>query len=222
MRDGADDARQELVRRLIDGLAAAAGGSAVLLRGSLAEGRADVYSDIDLLWDIPDADFAACVTHLATILATIQPVASVRSDPDFQQSDRRRLFFVRFHGVPLFWRLDLDVYARSLKRDPCYDVDNPGARGTEWSWAESALTSVVAAVKARRRGRDDLAWDLLRRARARVGLPQPAAGLHDAMLEVVRQCLEQEPRLATLGSEVLALVRHGMADANDHLDTVEI
>ena len=215
MLEDAAGARQQLVERLISGLTAAASGSAVVLRGSLAAGRADVYSDIDLLWDVPDDLFAMCITRLPTFLAAIQPIAALRSDPDFQCSDRRRLFFVRFQALPLFWRLDLDVYARSLERDPAYDLDNLAARGTDWSWPESALANVVAAVKARLRSRDDHAWQLLQRACQRIGLAAPDAGLPETMSEVVQQCLDLDPRLTDFGSEVLALVRHGMTDAND-------
>lgn len=214
MSDMMVDRRQELVARLMAGLAAAADGSVVLLRGSLAEGRADEYSDIDLIWELPDALFEDCSMRVTAMLAAIQPVASVRSDPDFQHSAGCRLFFVRFKDLPLFWRLDLEVYAHSTKRDPGYDVDNPAARGGDWSWPESALTNGVAAVKAHLRGRDDAAWELLGRAFRRVGLARPEGSLLDAMLLLVQQCIRLDPRLASFGGEVLALVRHGMADAN--------
>lgn len=202
------DRRQELVGRLMRGLTAAADGSVVLLRGSLAEERADQYSDVDLIWELPDALFEERSMRVAAILAAIQPVASVRSDPDFQRSAGRRLFFVRFKDLPLFWRLDLEVYAHSTHRDPGYDVDNPAARGGDWSWPESALTNVVGAVKAHLRGSDVDAWELLERAFGRVGLARPEGCLLDAMLLLVQQCIQLEPGLASFGSEVLVLMRH--------------
>ena len=76
---------------------------------------------------------AAAIADLPVILTRIRPVASLRFDPDFQHSAKRRLVFVRFAGVALFWRVDLDVFARSVGRDPDYDRDNPFARGTSWS-----------------------------------------------------------------------------------------
>jgi hypothetical protein len=55
----------------------------------------------------------------------VRPVDSVRSDPGFHRSDRRRLLFVRFTGVPPFWRLDLDVRTASVADDPHYDCAEP-------------------------------------------------------------------------------------------------
>jgi predicted nucleotidyltransferase len=124
------DERARLVADLLTELAAAVPGSAALLRGSLAEGRADPYSDIDLLWDVPDADFNAAIVQLPVTLERVRSVASLRFDPDFQQSAKRRLAFIRFDSVPLFWRVDLDIFARSVGRDPDFDRDNSCARGT--------------------------------------------------------------------------------------------
>ena len=58
------DERARLAADLLAELAAAVPGSAAQLRGSLAEGRADIYSDIDLLWDVPDAAFDAAIAEL--------------------------------------------------------------------------------------------------------------------------------------------------------------
>src|SRR5258706_12146824 len=96
--------RARLVARLLHDLPDAIPGSAAHLRGSLAEHRADVYSDIDILWEIPDQQFALSVNRIHSILTAIHPLESLRFDPDFQQSQRRRLIFVRFCDVPLFWR----------------------------------------------------------------------------------------------------------------------
>ncbi len=168
------DERARLVADLFEQLAAAIPGSAVLLRGSLAEGRADPYSDIDLLWDIPDASFNAALAELPVTLERVRPVTSLRLDPDFQHSAKRRLVFIRFAGVPLFWRVDIDVFARSVARDPDYDRDNPSARGTCWPFTESSLANAIAAIKAQRRGRDSEAAEILARAEARVGITSPA------------------------------------------------
>ncbi|WP_406284910.1 hypothetical protein [Streptomyces sp. NBC_00209] len=74
-------------------------GSRAELTGPLGSGTADAFSDVDIAWVVPDERF-----------------------PDFYRSDRRRLLFVRFAGVPLFWRFDLDVRAASVADDPHYDV----------------------------------------------------------------------------------------------------
>ena len=140
--------RTRLVQRLLQDLQSAVPGSCVQLRGSLAEGRADAYSDVDLLWEIPDARFAETANRIHAILSSVHPIASLRLDPDFQQSQKRRLVFVRFRELPLFLRLDLDILAQSLRRNLNYDIDNPHARGSAWSLTESALANVVTAIKA--------------------------------------------------------------------------
>jgi hypothetical protein len=47
---------------------------------------------------------------LPSNLAQIRPVTSLRFDPDFQPSARRRLVFIHFAGLPLFLRGDLDLF----------------------------------------------------------------------------------------------------------------
>ena len=95
----------------------------------------------------------------------VRQVASLRFHPDFQHSAKRRLAFVRFTGVPLFWRVDLDVFAFSAGRDPEYDRDHPPAHGTSVSLAESSLANVIAAFKVVQRGRDSEATKLLNGSR---------------------------------------------------------
>ena len=68
--------RARLVTNLLTRLTAAIPGSSALLRGSLAECRAASYSDIDLLWDVPDAAFNAAIAELPAILERVRTVAS--------------------------------------------------------------------------------------------------------------------------------------------------
>ena len=201
------DERARLVTNLLRELAAAVPGSAALLRGSLAKGRADRYSDIDLLWDLPDADFNAAIAELPVTLNRVRPVASLRFDPDFQHSAKRRLAFVRFTGVPLFWRVDLDLFARSVGRDPDYDRDNPSARGTSWSLAESSLANAIAAIKAQRRGRDAEAAELLARAEARVGVASPEADLQNRIGLLVDAVAAKDPTTAALAADIHLLAQ---------------
>jgi hypothetical protein len=179
--------RARLADRIVERLRAAAAGSEAVLRGSLAEHRADQYSDIDVLWDVPDALFGTCVTTVREILSTLHPIESFRSDPEWQNSDKRRLFYVRFAAIPLFWRLDLDVYARSIHRDHTYDAGNPRAHGYEWSWTESALANGVAAVKASLRHDEGEARMLLERAYQRVGLVMPQCQVRDLILKLATE-----------------------------------
>ncbi len=148
-------------------------GSSAQLRGSLAAGRGDAYSDVDLLWVVPDGRLDDCLAELPTTLSPVARVVSVRSDPDFQRSALRRLIFVRFAGVPLFWRLDLELWAASRAGDETADIDNPLARGTDWSLAESATMNAIAAIKAVRRGRLGDADGLLARGFERLDSVDP-------------------------------------------------
>jgi hypothetical protein len=89
---------------------------------------------------------------------------------------------VRFAAIPLFWRLDLDVDARSIHSDHTYDAGNPRAQGYEWSWTESALANGMAAVKAYLRHNEGEARVLLERAYQRVGLAMPECEVRDLIL----------------------------------------
>lgn len=197
--------RDQLVDRLLQKLPEAAPESTVLLRGSLAEQLADQYSDIDLLWDVPDHLFARCDSQMPTIISAVHPIESFRSDPDFQNSDRRRLFFVRFADLPPFWRLDLDLMATSIQRDRTYDVDNPLARGSAWSPTESALANAVAAIKAHLRGHRGLADELLARAYQRVELVEPPLDLRDRILDLTHAIVTIDPRQITFSHRIREL-----------------
>ena len=79
-------------------------------------------------WIVPDNHFEHAMAAVASSLGSVGSLASLRSDPAFQQSRKRRLIFVRFAGVPLFWRIDLEIFAMSVAEDADYDADNPGTR----------------------------------------------------------------------------------------------
>jgi hypothetical protein len=197
--------RTRLAADLLTALGAAIPGSDVDVRGSLAEGRADLFSDIDLLWEVPDARFAQAIAMLPVILTQVAPVASLRCDPDFQRSRTRRLVFIRFAGVPLFWRVDLDVFARSAGRDADHDRGNPAARGTAWSAPESSLANAVAAVKACARGDVDKIEGLLSRAEQRIGLPASELSLRPRIERLADAAVAIEPTLAPFAAEVRRL-----------------
>jgi predicted nucleotidyltransferase len=201
------DERARLVAGLLGELVMAVPGSTAILRGSLAEGRADRYSDIDLLWDVPDAAFSTSIAELPVTLERVRPVASLRFDPDFQHSAKRRLAFIRFAGVPLFWRVDLDVFARSVGRDPDYDRANPSARGTSWSIAESSLANAIAAIKAQRRGHESEAAALLARAEARLGVAPPQVDLQRRIGLLVDAAAANDPALAALAADIRRLLK---------------
>ena len=199
--------REQLVERLLQQLPDAAPGSTIFLRGSLAEGRGDQYSDIDILWDAPDHLFARCVAQMPAIVSAIHPIESVRSDPDFQNSGRRRLLFIRFADIPLFWRLDLDLMATSIRQNRSYDVDNPLARGSAWCLTESALANAVAAIKAHLRHQPTIADELLTRAYQRVNLIDPPLNLRARILNLVDSIAQLDPQMIDFTQRVRDLVQ---------------
>ena len=95
------------------------------------------------------------------------PIESIRADPLLQNSDKRRLIFVQFAEVPLYWRVDIEVFAVSI------DLDNLDARGDCWSLTHSALANGVAALKSLLRGDAERACESLRNAYARIDQPIP-------------------------------------------------
>lgn len=185
--------RDGLAQSIFDALTQAVPGSSALLRGSLAEGRANAYSDIDVLWEVPDDLFPDCIERIAGFIGAVHPLESLRSSPDFQYSDRRRLLFVQFANLPLFWRLDLDLFAQSVSRDPAYDVDNPDARGGDWSATHSALMNATAALKALLRDRPETAAELLGRGFARVGLAPPSGSPPEIILDLCSRIVKLTP-----------------------------
>jgi len=199
-------ARSNLADRILSRLTEAAPESEALLRGSLAEARADRYSDIDVLWEIPDAGFQSCVDNIAAILSRIQSIDSVRSAPDFQNSRKRRLLFIRFEAVPLFWQLNLEVFAKSIQKDQSYDVNNPDARGSEGPLSESVLANVIATAKAHLRRDDAEALSLLMRAYQRLGLPVPEYELKWLILRLINSVRIIDPQTNFLARKIENLV----------------
>jgi hypothetical protein len=176
--------RTALAQHILAALEDAAQGSTAQLRGSLAEGRADPYSDIDVFWEIPDDLFQASVDCLAEILSQVHPVESLRSASDFQNSDKRRLIFIQFKGVPLFWRVDLEIFAQSIHGNREYDLHNEAAKGDDWSLTHSALMNAIAAVKALLRNREEETMPLLIRGFERVGLTVPEGSPQELILKL--------------------------------------
>ncbi len=165
------------------------------LRGSMATETADAYSDVDLFWEVSDSEFEDAIDQLDEILTQVAPVDSLRSDPMLQHSEKRQLIFVQFADVPLFWRVDIEVFAKSIGRDGSYDLDNPMVRGHEWSLTESALMNSVAAMKYLLRDDEDRAEESLERAFDRIGERVPTGDRWDAIAELTeivgRRDLEQ-------------------------------
>lgn len=139
--------RTERAKKVAAALMAALPGSVIEMRGSYARGTTDQFSDIDLMWEVPDESFLDATGQLETVLQDIAPVERLRSLPAFQRSDRRRHYIGYFVDLPLFWRIDIELFAASLQRDYDYDRYNPAARGRNWSLSDSALFNAMAAIK---------------------------------------------------------------------------
>jgi predicted nucleotidyltransferase len=197
--------RTALAQRILTTLENAAPGSTAQLRGSLAGGHADEYSDIDVFWEIPDELFQTSIEGIAAILAKVNKVESLRSDPDFQNSDKRRLIFVQFECMPLFWRVDMDIFALSVHRDLEYDLHTKAAKGNDWSVTHSALMNAIAAVKALLRNKEDMARQLLIRGFERVGLAIPEGSSQELILELSRSIDEMDSTKVGLTHRIIEL-----------------
>jgi hypothetical protein len=199
--------RDQLAAGLRAELEALSLGSDTALRGSLATRTADPYSDIDLRWTVRDEKFTTAVSAAAGLAATVPSIQAVRIDPGLARSDRRRLIFIRLARVPLFWRVDLDIRARSVAADDTYDDGNPSARdATGWSLPAGAIENAVAAIKSGVRGRADVTCGLLTRGYERIGIVPPQdAGLTELITRLADSCACQEPGLASMASEVREL-----------------
>ncbi len=197
--------RNKLVNRILSCLEKAAMGSTASLRGSLAGEKADEYSDIDVLWEIPDAEFMVCMENMEEILSRILPVESVRSDPTLQLSKKHRLILARFVDLPLFWRVDIEACAESIHRDLEYDLNNPEARGSAWSLPESALMNAVRAIKGHLRHDNAEAKLFAATAYDRVGLEVPPLDVCGQILELCEQVKVLDIKTAPLAERVKRL-----------------
>jgi hypothetical protein len=199
--------RDQVVTELQTALEGAVEGSRFILRGSLAAGTADAYSDIDALWLVPGQLFHQAVDDVAAALSGVRPVAAIRMDPD-ESSEAYALLFVRLAGLPLFWRLDLEIRAMSTVTSPTGPTMSASSRRNEaeWSWAASALANALAAIKAVVRHRFTDASGLLERGFARLGLLYAPTGSWRLDVATLAQAtVNADPSLGETAAEVCAV-----------------
>lgn len=195
--------RRAFASKLLGNLEDWVPGSAAEFHGPMGSGNADDYSDIDIRWAVPDDSFTEAVDTAGAALSRATAVLSLRTDPDLARSARRRLVFARLHGLPLFWRVDIDIRASSVAADDLYDVGNPDARSdTGGSGPASAIENAIAAIKAAACGQADTADGLLRRGFERIGHDPGPADLADAITSLADACAAQEPGLTNMAAEV--------------------
>ena len=204
--------RARLAERVRGRLADMATGSTAELLGSLAWGGSDPFSDIDLLWEVPDDQFDWSIRNFRSGLSSLHPLESLRFDAALQESKKRRRVYVRFDGFPLYWHCDIDVFAQSIHRDRSYDVGNASARGPDRSAGESMLMGAVAAIRARIRGRPSQARDLLTQAFSRVGMEPPDLPGAQPILALVDEAERRYSELELLAGRVRDLLREGAAE----------
>jgi len=203
--------RHGVVLRLASAFEQAVDESRVHLRGSLATGTADRYSDIDLGWFVPDGAIGSAIDAVSQAVRRAYRVERIRIDPDFARSDRRRTVFIRLTDLPLFWRIDLDIRTQSIASDE-YDVDNPLARSEDgWSRPASAIENAVAALKAVMRNQPDKAAELLMCGFDRIQSAwEGPESLPSAIIDLASQCAFQQPDLGSMAAQleeaILALV----------------
>lgn len=190
--------RSAVVERLGQALFATAPTAKVAVRGSLANGTADHLSDIDLLMTVHGNDFERCLLEVPAAVARVEPVRLFRIDPETLRSPARRLIYVLFRELPLFWRLDLEVTADPPPR-AATDSDVP------WSLPASALMNAVAAIKALARGDEATAAGLLERGFSRLDLPLGEGPLAKLVLDLAAACAEREPPIGDIAAEVAAV-----------------
>ncbi|MFJ7197165.1 MULTISPECIES: nucleotidyltransferase domain-containing protein [unclassified Streptomyces] len=194
--------RAAFARELMRALTAHCPGSRVELRGSLARGTADPYSDIDLAWTVPGDRFDDCLAAVREVLEAVRPLDSLRTDPESRDSRERRLVFAAFRGLPLFWRVDLEIVA-----SPAADGrGHVAAHGDDWSPYASALANAVAATKAVLRGQPENARGLLERGFRRIDAPDRLSGQWSADIRrLAGTAADREPGLRPLADRVLRL-----------------
>ncbi|AJT64829.3 hypothetical protein T261_3159 [Streptomyces lydicus] len=181
------------------------------LRGSLATGTHDRFSDFDLRWTVPGERFAEAVAGAGAYLGRSLPLLAARSDPEFHDTPDRRLLTYFFRGLPLFWRLDLEVRAATPPAGPV-------PAGGEWPLPVSALANAVGAVKAVARGRsEEEIRGLLDRGFARAGSRERATGRWAADVVRLADAAERaagdgDPAAGELAARVRELVRDELVE----------
>ena len=121
----------------------------VIFRGSFASGEVDEYSDVDLLAEVHQELDQSFLDSLTKCLQDRFGPLSLRYDPDYRDNRMAQGLRINFHGLPVFWRIDLSITS---------DHDSPQKWPLpfpEWSVATSAFWNVAWAVKRSKRGKKD-------------------------------------------------------------------
>lgn len=204
--------RRQVAADLLAALEAAVPGSVARLRGSLAAATADDFSDIDARWEVAAADIASACDGLEATLAAVRPLASLRLDVD-AGAPMRHLAFARFAGLPLFWRVDLEIVP---DRGAGAASPPPGAEpsAAAWSHTYSALMCAVAAIKAFLRGQPEEGAQRVSRGYERIHIPVPALPPRAQILALAETIYDADDSCAELADEVRRLYRDAFAEGS--------
>jgi hypothetical protein len=187
--------REGVVRDARTALERAIEGSSFVVRGSLADGTADRYSDIDGVWVVPNGCLQAAIDGLGSALEVVGPLFSIRFDAS-TSAGGRCLAFVTFARLPVFWRFDLSI-----------ETATPSDEALEGE------ANAVAAIKAVVRGRSDEAIGLLERGYPRVGSAYVPTGSWRAdIIELADRVGRRDTRLTARSHEVRRVAQALLAE----------
>lgn len=198
--------RRRVADGLLSALEAAVPGSTARLRGSMAAGTADDYSDVDVRWEVPAPAFGRACAGLGANLSRVKDLASLRFDPDASDPGRR-LAFARFAGWPLFWRVDLEIASTGGPPATAPPTAAP-------SHTHSALMCAVGAIRAFLRGRPEEGAQLVSRGYARVHLPVPSLPARAQILALAESIYDADDTHAELADEVRRLYREAFDEGD--------
>jgi hypothetical protein len=198
--------RDQLAASIVRRLGAAAPGSSARLRGSLAGRNADRYSDIDVEWNVPAGAFDRALGNLRQTLEPIGRVESLRLDPDQGEAGVKAVISVQFSNLPLFWRLDIEMVALPPGAGEAAPSRTAPVSMDFATPAQSAMTSVVAAIKAVARKDEPTAQELIAKGYDRIGLRAPGRPVWSAITELTDKIAATYPNTAPFARRVLALV----------------
>jgi len=195
--------RTRTTAAIIEALQGACPDSICELRGSLAAGTADAYSDIDLRWTVGDADFHGACRKVGQMLEGIGEVASLRADRDSATHPTYRLMFARLTALPLFWRIDLEIISRDHDPEAIQPQRKPGS----WSATNSALMCAVAAIKAFLRRDPEAGAHLVSKGFERIHIPVPAVSPRRQVLVLAETIYDTDDAYVPLAAQVRQLYR---------------
>ena len=103
------DARLAIAHRVLTALASERAVRRTALRGSLATGQTDEYSDIDVLVDVSGSDNGRFATRIPALLGRHVPVLFSDWAPSLLPETYVQTCFL--DGAPIFWNVDVECMA---------------------------------------------------------------------------------------------------------------